>query len=152
MLQGGLKIDRFTPPDNPAGPAWVFGKNSDSIADWKFQQIQDAYDRGKEQRKAVEREQITSGQYTDEQILAWYNSKVDQSDPYEVRTKLERVEVPIEWDGRIDYDFVSAHQKKLGFGGEVFAVYFRADNGKPELCYPTLNRYALQNIKQEFMQ
>ena len=73
VLNGGLKIERFLPPSDAAGPSWVFGKNEDSIGDWKFQQIQNAYDQGK---AAAKQEKIKTGGYTDEEILQWFNERV----------------------------------------------------------------------------
>ena len=73
VLNGGLKIDRFLPPSDAAGPSWVFGKNEDSIGDWKFQQIQNAYDQGK---AAAKQEKIQTGGYSDEEVLQWFNERV----------------------------------------------------------------------------
>ena len=78
VLNGGLRIDRFTPQGDAAGPSWVFGKNEDSISDWKFQQIQNAYDKGK---AAAKQEKIKTGGYTDEEILQWFNERVTDHAP-----------------------------------------------------------------------
>ena len=88
VLNGGLKVDRFLTPKDAAGPAWVFGKNEDSISDWKFQQIQNAFDQGK---AVAKQEKIKTGGYTDEEILQWFNERVTDHPP---ATKVQWFELP----------------------------------------------------------
>lgn len=155
VLRGGTKINRFFPSES-AGPSWVFGKNADSIPDWKFQQIQDAYDLGREEvqqaEKAANVKKALNTEYSDKEILAWYNSKVDSTDEDQLRTKLVRQEVPVDPDGRLDGDFLQNYEDKAVRDRETLTVYYAADTKQVARCYPHFGIETLRQIKKEFMQ